>query len=200
MTGTGRSGHPRGTVLLAAGVLPQGFSPSGVERFLEVVAGEGTFRPRSEVEGDDSLKQVIPYAVVTFREKVFLFRRTARGGEARLHRKLSIGVGGHINREGEAAQVLPQMRVEFGLMRELSEELDFTRPPSHRAAGLVNDDESPVGRVHAGIVFRVEAADEGVRVRETEILEGGFVAAASLAPLLPEMETWSRFVAASLFP
>src|SRR5437879_5721983 len=72
--------------LIDAGVLPQGFSADGWEKLLQVVAEEGAFSPRSELEEDPSRKQVIPYAVVTFRERVFLLRRTKRGGEARLHR------------------------------------------------------------------------------------------------------------------
>jgi predicted NUDIX family phosphoesterase len=181
--------------LVEAGQLPQGFLAGGCADFLSLVALKGTFLPRPRVEEDPTLKQVIPYAVVKFREKVFLFRRTSRGGEARLHRKVSIGVCGHVNPEGVSAEAV----VETGLRRELAEELTFDRPYRHRPIGLVNDDGTPVGRVHVGIVYLVEAADEGVRVRETEVLEGGFSPIASLGALLEEMETWSRIVAENVF-
>lgn len=181
--------------LVDAGQLPHGFLAGGCRDFLSLVARGGTFLPRPRVEEDPSLKQVIPYAVVRFREMVFLLRRTSRGGEARLYRKLSIGVGGHINPEGVTGEAV----VEAGLRRELAEELTFDRPYRHRPIGLVNDDGNPVGRVHIGIVYLVETADQGVRVRETEVLEGGFSPIASLGPLLGEMETWSRIVAESVF-
>ena len=175
--------------------LPAGFSAHGWERLLDTVRRGGVFRPRSAVEEDPSLKQVIPYAVVCLRDRVFLLRRTTRGGESRLHRKLSIGVGGHINPEG----VPPERLVEAGLHRELSEELCFDQPYAFRPIGLINDDGNAVGRVHVGIVYLVEPADGGVRVRETEVLEGGFVPIADLGKFLPEMESWSKLVAEGIF-
>ncbi len=181
--------------LEAEGLLPRGFAGGVSSRFLEVTAGKGRFIVRDDAEGDPSLKQVIPYAVVTFEDQVFLFERTGRGGEARLHRKLSIGVGGHINPEG----VSPERLIEAGLRRELEEELSFAGRYRYRPIGLINDDDSAVGQVHIGIVFLVRAGSREVRVRETEILVGGFVPVRSLGPLLERMETWSRFVARGLY-
>jgi predicted NUDIX family phosphoesterase len=181
--------------LIASGLLPQGFSPEPCDRLLEVAAHAGRFVARPAAEADPSLKQIIPYAVVTCRELVFLFERTGDGGESRLHRKLSIGVGGHINPQDVSADRL----VEAGLERELSEELKFDVPFDYRPIGIINDDDSPVGQVHLGIVYLVTAHGDQVRVRETEILVGGFVPIPSLAPLLGRMETWSKFVAEALF-
>ncbi len=181
--------------LIEADVLPDGFIARGWERVLEIVATNGVFHRRSLAENDITFKQVIPYAVVTFGGLVFLFRRTDRGGEARLHKKLSIGVGGHINPEGGGIG----RQVEAGLLRELSEELVFESPFRYRPVGLINDEENPVGQVHIGIVYQVTASDERVKVRETEILEGGFVPVTSLRPLLSSMESWSRLVAESLY-
>ena len=42
-------------------------------------------------------KQVIPYLVLRDGERYFLMRRTRAGGDARLHDRWSIGVGGHLN-------------------------------------------------------------------------------------------------------
>jgi predicted NUDIX family phosphoesterase len=132
---------------------------------------------------------------VTREDRVFLFRRSSRGGEARLHHKLSVGVGGHINPEG----VPPADLVEAGLLRELQEELIFDTPFHYRPVGLINDDQTAVGRVHMGIVYLVEVERESVRVRETEILEGGFVPVGGLPDLVSGMETWSQLVVSGLF-
>ena len=183
------------TDLAGAGLLVQGFNARGWDRCLALVARRGRFVPRERAEEDPSLKQIIPYAVVVFEHRVFLFRRTSRGGEVRLHGKFSIGVGGHINAEG----VPPARLVEAGLLRELEEELVFDRPFTIQPIGLINDDSVPVGQVHLGIVYQVSAADEGVRVRERDLLEGQFTPVASLRPLLDSMETWSRLVAEALF-
>ena len=58
---------------------------------------KGFFVERRWAEHDSSFKQVIPYTVVTHGDEVLLLKRLEQGGEARLHGKLSIGVGGHIN-------------------------------------------------------------------------------------------------------
>src|SRR4051794_3879207 len=57
------------------------------------------FRPRSNVETDPSVKQLIPYAILIREDQVFAYRRGKAGGENRLHDLWSIGVGGHISKE-----------------------------------------------------------------------------------------------------
>src|SRR5688572_21763068 len=181
--------------LVRAGVLEHGFRPEGWERCLALVAERGTFLRRGAAEEDDTHKQIIPYAVVTFQDRVFLLRRTSRGGEARLHGKFSIGVGGHVNPE----RVPRERLVEAGLQRELAEELVFERPFTCQPIGLINDDRVPVGRVHLGIVYRVLAGDAGVRVREEDLLLGRFARQEEVRQVLPFMESWSRLLAEALF-
>ena len=45
------------------------------------------YRPRSEVEDDPSLKQIIPYVVLRCGDSVFCYTRGKSQGEARLHRR-----------------------------------------------------------------------------------------------------------------
>ena len=52
---------------------------------------------RGDAEEDPAHKQVIPYLVLRDGERWFLMRRTRAGGDARLHDRWSIGVGGHLN-------------------------------------------------------------------------------------------------------
>ena len=61
------------------------------------IRAHGFFVERRHAELDSSFKQVIPYCLVVRRGEVFLMRRLAGGGEARLHGKRTVGVGGHIN-------------------------------------------------------------------------------------------------------
>jgi predicted NUDIX family phosphoesterase len=155
------------------------------------IRARGFFVERRHAETDASLKQVIPYCVVVRGGEVFLTRRSAKGGDARLFGKRSIGVGGHIN-PVDGADVLG-----LGLAREVSEELDIEGAWDARAVGVLNDDSTDVGSVHVGLVHvvRVEGA---VRVRETETLSGGFVAAEDLARLCRDergtFETWSALL------
>jgi predicted NUDIX family phosphoesterase len=138
------------------------------------------------MERDPRFKQVIPYLVLRDRGRYFLMRRTRAGGDDRLHDRFSIGVGGHLN-PGD-------VDLAGGLAREWAEELDAAFVPEFRLLGLLNDDETDVGRVHLGVVYLAEAAGRPVAVRETEKLEGRFAAPAALLAVYDRMETWSQLV------
>ncbi len=127
--------------------------PAALERLRLAVAEHGTYLDRPRAEEDPSFKQLIPYVVVRDGSRVFLMRRTDAGGDARLHGKASIGVGGHLNPVDAGSDALLA-----GLRREWHEELDTDWEPEFELAGLLNDDTNPVGAVHLGVVFVVEAA------------------------------------------
>ena len=59
------------------------------------------FMDREEAEADPTHKQLIPYLVVRSGDRVLCYTRGKSGGESRLHAKMSIGIGGHIN-DGDA--------------------------------------------------------------------------------------------------
>ena len=113
-------------------------------------------------------------------------RRTRAGGDARLHDRWSIGVGGHLN-PGDGD-------VLGGLRREWAEELVADFVPDFTPVGLLNDDTTPVGAVHIGIVYVADAAGRPVEIRETDKLVGRFAETAEVAAVRDSMETWSRLV------
>lgn len=158
----------------------------GVAGFLEVVAREGRFEARDTMEGDPAFKQVIPYLVLRDGARYFLMRRTRAGGDARLHDRWSIGVGGHLN-PGDAG-------VFGGLRREWREELDADFEPDFQPVGLLNDDTTEVGAVHIGVIVVAHAAGRPVRVRETDKLDGAFAEPAEVRAVADRLETWSALV------
>jgi predicted NUDIX family phosphoesterase len=192
---------------------PQGFAPlAGTEaaRFLDAAAAHGRFVDRAQAEVTPAWKQWIPYAVVRCTNPadrhdagVFAVRRLRQQSEARLHGAWSIGLGGHIEPvDGEPAADGPAF---FGraLRRELHEELHFA--PGHAAAttflGLLNDDATEVGRVHAGLVYAVDLqlpldlARQAVRVREIAKMHGVFTHLVEFATLWQnptQFESWSQ--------
>jgi predicted NUDIX family phosphoesterase len=157
------------------------------------VTANGRYMDRSRAEDDPTHKQLIPYVVVRDGERVFLMRRTVAGGDARLHGKASIGVGGHLDPVDHGDDPLM-----VGLRREWAEELDAEWEPEFELIGLLNDDGNPVGAVHLGVVFVVEAAGRRVDVREHDKLTGAFVGADAVAAAWDRLETWSQLVATSL--
>jgi predicted NUDIX family phosphoesterase len=163
-----------------------GLRAEGLETLLEIVERHGRFVPRAEAEIDPGRKQVIPYLVLRDAERWFLMRRTRAGGDARLHDRWSIGVGGHVNPGDEG--------LLGGLRREWREELDAGFEPDFVPVALINDDTTDVGAVHLGVVFLADAAGRPVRVRETHKLEGAFASALDVATVVDDLETWSRLV------
>jgi predicted NUDIX family phosphoesterase len=157
------------------------------------IAEHGRYLDRPDAEADPSMKQLIPYVVVRDGTDVFLMRRTNAGGDARLHGKASIGVGGHLNPVDDGDDPLMT-----GLDREWAEELDADFEPSFELRGFLNDDTNDVGAVHLGVVFEVQAAGRPVEVREHEKLSGSFVAPTELSEAYDQLETWSRLVVDAL--
>ena len=157
------------------------------------VSADGRFLDRPVAEENPAFKQLIPYVVVRDGERTFLMERTAAGGDPRLHHKASIGVGGHLNPVDEGQDPLTD-----GLRREWSEELIADWEPRFDLVGLLNDDSNPVGSVHLGVVFTVQADGRPVDVREKEKLTGRFAESSEVRAAWERMETWSRLVAEHL--
>jgi predicted NUDIX family phosphoesterase len=175
---------PRSTVMDDPGWL--GVRDADLEGFEELVAREGSFKPRPAMEIDRSWKQVIPYLVLREGERYFLMRRTKAGGDARLHDRYSIGVGGHLNPgDGDLAG---------GLRREWREEVRADFEPAFELIGLLNDDTTDVGSVHLGAVYLADSGGLPVAIRETDKLVGEFASRAEVAGVVDRMETWSALV------
>jgi predicted NUDIX family phosphoesterase len=169
----------------------RGLITEGVEQLAPVVATCGSFMERSAAETDPEYKQVIPYAVISHAGSYFLLRRKTAQSERRLHDKLSIGIGGHINpTEGVSAADL----IQNGLTREVNEELHIAPGYRERLVGLINDDTTDVGRVHLGVLFEIETASSDVTVRETTKMEGDWAVLGRLGESYERLETWSQIV------
>ena len=168
---------------LMAGGAWQGVLLGNMKPYLSLIGAEGEFRPRGDAEDDPSWKQVIPYLVLHDEERIFLMRRTKVGRDERLRERWTIGIGGHVN-PGDGDIV-------GGLRREWKEELRADFEPDFELVGLLNDDSDPVGAVHVGVVFRAVASGRPVAIRETDKLEGAFVAPDHVLRVYDLMETWS---------
>lgn len=151
-----------------------------------LVEAEHSFIPRPEAERDPTHKQIIPYIILTRGEEVFATRRSSKGGEARLHGLIALGLGGHINTDDDDRPGI----FRRGLMRELSEEAEFTAVGELTPRGVINDDTTEVGKVHLGFLFTLEVSDAAVK--ETEKLEGLWIKRCELSSYADRMEGWSE--------
>ena len=161
-----------------------------------------SYRPRAEMEQDPSFKQFIPYVIFRHTDdagnvSLFQYTRGKGQGEARLHAKRSIGIGGHIS--SDDAAIVGGYPYEEGLRRELAEEVSIDTPYRESCIGLINDDESEVGKVHLGVVHIFDVNEPRVEPRETDICHTGFRPLAELLAARDQFETWSKICLESLF-
>lgn len=152
------------------------------------------FVPRAEAEEDPSLKQLIPYVVVTHGEKLLHYRRGSGSGETRLLKKGSVGIGGHINDGDGLGEAFDAAAYQRALMRELMEELTISGSFIERPLALLNDDSNPVGAVHLGIVHQCQISSPEVTANESAIAELVFLTLAELTDRHDQLETWSQLV------
>jgi predicted NUDIX family phosphoesterase len=182
----------------------QGFKDD-VRRYVdELLRPENTsYRPRAEVEKDPGFKQLIPYVIFRHvdaagRQTVFQYTRGTGQGEGRLHSKRSVGIGGHIS-SIDAAGNGSGSPYEEGMRRELEEEVAIDTPYAARCVGMINDDQTDVGRVHLGVVYLFDVERPAVRPRETEIIECGFRPVDAILSDMTGFETWSQICMKALF-
>lgn len=150
---------------------------------------------RGDMEEDQNFKQLIGYVVVKDKlsQDILVYSRLEGGGEARLHGKSSVGIGGHMN-EIEKLSIYDMLKENCS--RELYEEIgiDYSNNLDELTfIGLINDDKVDVGKVHLGVVYICEVDKKDVKVLEKDTLE--------IKWLTPEQakneenyETWSEFL------
>jgi len=159
---------------------------------LRTIRAASEYRPRAEVEDDPEHQQVIPYCVVhhPHDDTYLLTRRLRRSSERRLHHLYSLGIGGHVNpADGQGGDP-----VAGGLMREWKEEIRCSSPATAHLVAVLNDDSSPVSKVHLGLVFLVEPTLGFVDVREVDKLEGESMTLTQMRTHYLSMESWSQLV------
>ena len=163
-----------------------GMIRENTDEVFSIIESKHFFIDRPVAEESPQFKQIIPYVAIRNEGAWFLLRRLKKQTEARLHEKLSLGIGGHINPDTPT--------LLGGLQKELEEEVHVAQPYELQFVGILNDDTTDVGRVHLGAVYLLDASSRDVTVRETEKMAGEWVAEEDLAAVRDRMETWSQIV------
>lgn len=187
------------------GAWPQGFTALDRDAALEQAAAfeaAARFELRDLAEETPAWKQPIPYCVVCRGDReVFCVQRLTGQGEARLHGKISIGIGGHVEPVDELRPGILARAAARELGEELFMDLDVDHLSAPRCVGILNDDSNAVGAVHVGLVHIVQVPadtpDTAVRVRETGKMRGGFRGVAGADRLWHDaslLESWSALL------
>ncbi len=174
-----------------------------VDRYLHPILNSNqlSFQPRGSMETDPSYKQLIPYVLLEWTDadgqvQLFTYTRGGGSGEARLHAKRSVGIGGHISEEDAAGGADPYTT---GMQRELEEEIHLGSGYCETREGLIYDPSNEVGQVHLGVVHRFVLESPTVRSNESDLADGGFVSIKELKADLERLETWSQLAICALY-
>ena len=172
----------------------------GPEKYLNVLLSRGNnfFLPRAQAENDSAYKQIIPYVLLAFQDRVLHYVRGKKAGEQRLVAKGSIGIGGHMNESDESLFAWDEQAYRAGVEREVNEEIKIDTQFQDRIVALLNDDTTEVGRVHLGIVHVFRLAQQKVEKREAMITNLAFLTKAELLNRRESLETWSQICVDSL--
>jgi predicted NUDIX family phosphoesterase len=172
---------------------------------LKRIVQNGLFLRRRDLEEDPSFKQIIPYAIISNKEperrgvrqsqSFYLFRRTSRQTEKRLHNKFSLGVGGHMNPNDSMG--LKEIYLIDELKRELYEEVKLLNGcliEDIEFIGFINDDTISVGSVHVGLLYDIHVSNKEVYVNETDKMTADWIDKSNLAEFYEGMETWTKII------
>lgn len=167
----------------------------GGEQYLNAFMrpGVASFMDREEAENDPSHKQIIPYSIFVHKGHILHYTRGGSGGEARLHDKGSIGIGGHINPVDRQEGQDDTGTYLAGVEREIREELIINGNCTQRVIGVINDDSNEVGAVHLAIVHLFELDTDQVFSNEDSLANLRFVDPSELTGVMfDQLETWSQ--------
>jgi predicted NUDIX family phosphoesterase len=177
--------------------LQQGFFNSHEADLMGRLTELAVFLERPLAEADPSFKQIIPYILVAHHGRYLMYRRTKKQGETRLHDKLSLGFGGHIN-EIDGRETATNL-ILAAMVRELNEEIFLPSVRGLSVIGFINDDTNAVGKVHLGVAFVVETANERFTVNEPEMIEAQWCDPEEIEKAFPKLESWSQLLWAHHF-
>ena len=150
---------------------------------------------RGDMEEDTNYKQLIGYVLLKdeVTGEVLVYKRLVGGGEARLHGKASVGIGGHMN-EIEGKTIFEMLKINAA--RELNEEVGVLEEEALNNLhfiGLINDDKTEVGQVHVGVVYECKVDKQRVEVKEDDTLVIKWMTGEE-AKAEENYETWSEFL------
>ena len=179
----------------------QGFLHHSKKDFHSRVLNNFEWMKRGLAENNPQFKQPIAYCIIINPElkKVFVYQRSTKAGEERLHNLFTIGIGGHIDlpdyNENEN-QNETKNPIYKSMFREINEEIHITEQSTIEplVLGYINDDSNDVGKVHLGILYLIKTNAEQIFPKDSEIEQGKFVYFHELEDIFSknEFEIWSK--------
>jgi len=150
---------------------------------------------RPECETNFNFKQLVCYGFITYKDEVFIVKRLNKQSEQRLHNLYSIGIGGHANPVDIPISITDIL--QQNMVRELHEET-YIKDYTINLYGFLNDNSNDVGKVHLGIVYKIDLLSPIFSIKESDKMEGNFIPTKQIHAFYNEMETWSQILSKNL--
>lgn len=148
----------------------QGINEASLDDIAAQVNGNLCVRRRFELEKDNRYRQILPYLILQQvmedgRVGVWRYRREVTGGEAALHNKVSIGVGGHV--DARNLMITADSEIDFaetvkrGVLIEAEEEvLILSEKGVEQPLEIVLSAPEGFGVTHSFLGFMVDDRDD----------------------------------------
>ncbi len=166
---------------------PQGLIVSDVENYRDLIEEKKEFHARGLMEINPSYKQIIPYLVFAYTDKLFVMQRKTKASEQRLANKYSLGIGGHIRQDDLSGSISDWAQ------REFEEEVAYSGDMKIETIGLLNDETNAVGQVHLGFVYLLKGNSDQIVIKD-EHASGQLMTLEQCEQIYDNMETWSQLV------
>lgn len=148
----------------------------------------GRYIYRYDAEYNPVFQQIIPYLLIVNEDESKYFVSKRISGEKRLINNLSLGFGGHIDECDGTHEVVLK-----ALSREMNEELDIDPITKAIYIGTMRDMTSKTND-HFGLIFIVKAKEGDVFIKETDKLEGSWMAREEMYDKYSLFEGWSKYL------
>ena len=164
---------------------------------LDSIENRMTWLVREEAEKSEELLQVIPCAVIRSGAEQFRVMRRVKEGRRDLSSKISLVVGGHVDRTVRDYGFLQLL--DMTLRREIFEELGVNEITEVKPIGIVIDQSSVFASRHVGFVYEAAIDDEFILVATEEfsarsIFNGQSFSPADLTRFNKEFDPWSWII------
>ncbi len=172
-------------VLFPKGI-KEGIITENKEELLVTINKHAEYKKRLDVEENEDYQQIIPQIVLKCGQKIFIHRIPKTGNEGRLHDMWPIFLGGHVDdTDKDIAQATE---------REFKEEINYKGLiVSKQFIGLVKLHDTPVNRVHVGLIWLYEGNSENYETTsDNGLIDGKFVTLSELEYYRNSLTYWSK--------
>ena len=171
----------------------EGLRSDVIDSYLTIISTASEFQPRHVMEQDLNYKQIIPYLIFQYEDKIFLMQRTSTTSEQRLQNKYTIGIGGHMRQEDLNAGTT----IFDWAKREFEEEVSYDGSLKIATLGVLNDESNDVGQVHLGLVLILIGNSPHITIK-SELKQGNLIPLIDCFDSVHKMETWSQIAFMSI--